>query len=117
MEHREPHGCFLKSLAVKDMPAEGVRDYNACNFLAENFVTASCEIERETHLAVRNVIRPQDVVLEIGGRYGTTSCEVSEVKCCQKSDFFGPRQEVSILVKKLCVHLKFCHRSQESFRL
>ena len=77
MENREPHGCFLKSLAEnKDRPAEGVRDYSACNFLAENFVPASCNIEKETHLAVRNVIRPQHVVLEIGGRYGTTSCEV-----------------------------------------
>ena len=79
MEISEPHGCFLKSLADKDRPAEGVRDYRACNFLAENFVPASCNIEKETHLAVRNVIRPQDVVLEIGARYGTTSCEVWEV--------------------------------------
>ena len=76
MEHREPHGCFLRSLAEKERPAEGVKDYSACNFLAENFVPASCNIEKETHLAVRNVITPQDVVLEIGGRYGTTSCEV-----------------------------------------
>ena len=76
MDHREPHGCFLKSLAEKERPAVGVRDYRECNFLAENFVPASCSIEKETHLAVRNAIRPQDVVLEIGGRYGTTTCEV-----------------------------------------
>ena len=79
MDHREPHGCFLKSLAEKERPAEGVRDYSECNSLAENFVPASCNIEKETHLAVRNVIRSQDVVLEIGGRYGTTSCEVGKV--------------------------------------
>ena len=34
-------------------------------------------MERDTHQAVRKLIQPSDTVLEVGSRYGTTTCEVA----------------------------------------
>ena len=34
-------------------------------------------MERETIMAVRKLISPSDGVLEVGSRYGSTSCEVA----------------------------------------
>ena len=34
-------------------------------------------MEQNTHTAVRRLIHPSDVVLEVGSRYGTTTCEVA----------------------------------------
>ena len=34
-------------------------------------------MEEATHRAVRRLIQPSDSVLEIGSRYGTTTCEVA----------------------------------------
>ena len=51
-----------------DRPAEPVTDYPNCNFFNENFMRAHCSVEVATHLAVREVITPEDVVLEVGAR-------------------------------------------------
>ena len=34
-------------------------------------------MERDIHQAVRKLIQPSDTVLEVGSRYGTTTCEVA----------------------------------------
>ena len=34
-------------------------------------------MEEATHRAVRRLIQPSDSVLEVGSRYGTTTCEVA----------------------------------------
>ena len=52
-----------------DRPAEPVTDYPNCNFFNENFMRAHCGVEVATHLAVREVVTPEDVVLEVGARY------------------------------------------------
>ena len=52
-----------------ERPATGVIDHKNCNFFTENFVRAYCGVEYDIHLAVRNLIGPDDVVLEIGSRY------------------------------------------------
>ena len=36
-----------------------------------------CPIERDEHDLVRKFISPNDSVLELGGRFGTTSCEIA----------------------------------------
>ena len=78
INYSAPHGCFLQSPIDKTLPAEGVRGpYSRCNYFTENFVRAYCSVEEETHVVVRKLITPGDVVLEVGSRYGTTSCEVA----------------------------------------
>ena len=85
-DHTQPRGCILVSEARKgganilfrilfdidircaDWPAEPVTDYANCNFFNENFMRAHCGVEVATHLAVREVITPEDVVLEVGAR-------------------------------------------------
>ena len=75
-----------------ERPPEGVDHYDHCNFFTEDFVSASCNVEKWTHEMVKTMIGPTDVVLEIGSRYvdvdealddvtdaryGTTTCEVA----------------------------------------
>ena len=49
-------------------PVNCKKDYLNCNFFNENFMRAHCGVEVATHLAVREVITPEDVVLEVGAR-------------------------------------------------
>ena len=51
-----------------------------CSFLMENFRPASCLIERDMFTAAADVIIPDDVVLEVGARYGTMSCALAEMQ-------------------------------------
>ena len=50
---------------------------DGCDFFTENFTPAWCGVETETIRAVRQLVLPSDGVLEVGSRYGTTSCEVA----------------------------------------
>ena len=61
-------GCLVKSQAKSNVPVKRVEDYVNCDFFREGFQQAYCGTEYETHLAVRNIIGPDDVVLEVGGR-------------------------------------------------
>ena len=45
------------------------KDYLNCNFFNENFMRAYCGVEAAAHDAVRKVVTPEDVVLEVGARY------------------------------------------------
>jgi hypothetical protein len=38
---------------------------------------AYCGVEWDMHLLVREVISPTDIVMEFGGRYGTTTCALA----------------------------------------
>ena len=76
ISYSEPHGCFLQSPVAEGYPTEAVKA-GVCNYFTENFVRAYCWVEEETHEVVRRLITPWDVVLEVGSRYGTTSCEVA----------------------------------------
>jgi hypothetical protein len=44
-----------------------------------SFSGASCATESIEHQLVRKYIQADDVVLELGGRFGTTSCEISKM--------------------------------------
>ena len=78
MNYSEPHGCLLQSPVDPGLKAEGVKEpYSQCNYFTENFVQAYCRVERDTHEVVRRLVTPSDVVLEVGARYGTTSCELA----------------------------------------
>lgn len=49
-----------------------------CTFLTEQGVSARCDIEANSGAMVQKWIQPTSVVLEIGSRYGTVSCAISE---------------------------------------
>ena len=70
-------GCILESGHYPDKPAQPVEDPRYCNFFNENFVKAYCSVEWDMHLLVREFIHPTDIVMEFGGRYGTTTCAVA----------------------------------------
>lgn len=48
-----------------------------CSFQDETGATAQCLLESPEHKLVRNHIPPNATVLEFGGRYGTTTCEIA----------------------------------------
>ena len=93
--YQTPFGCILNSIQREgeavihsfhlpdftlwpsDQPPRGVSSYQQCDFFTENFVRAYCNVEHDIHSAVRRLIQPSDVVLEVGSRYGTTTCEVA----------------------------------------
>lgn len=49
-----------------------------CSFMNEHNVSARCDIERNSGTMVLKWIQPTSVVLEVGARYGTVSCAISE---------------------------------------
>ena len=67
---------LLSCPASLELPPRGA-SFGLCDFFTENFYPASCDVEFLTVEAVRRVIQPSDSVLEIGSRYGTTTCEVA----------------------------------------
>ena len=50
------------------MQAVGVTksDLSQCSFLDENMRPADCRIEQDLHRLARQLVTPQDVVLEVG---------------------------------------------------
>jgi hypothetical protein len=51
---------------------------HGCSFVSLNpKISIECPIERDEHDLVRKFISPKDSVLELGGRFGTTSCEIA----------------------------------------
>lgn len=71
-------GCILESSHDPDRPPNAVKfPPNTCNFFTEYFQRAYCNVEWDTHLLVKQIIRPTDIVLEVGGRYGSTTCAVA----------------------------------------
>ena len=79
----EPAGCLLdndnnndnyhNSSARTFDPADPL----SCNFFMENWNTALCAAEWDMHLLVQQLVKPSDTVLELGGRYATTSCAIA----------------------------------------
>ena len=70
-------GCILESSHDPDRPSKSVKDPLVCEFFNEFFQRAYCNVEWDTHLLVRQIISPTDTVLELGGRYGSTTCAVA----------------------------------------
>ena len=50
---------------------------NKCSFLNHYNKNANCEIEKYEHILVQKYINNNAKVLELGARYGTTSCEIT----------------------------------------
>lgn len=48
-----------------------------CSFLDQNGQPASCTIEKPEHTLVNKYVKPGMVVLELGARYGTTTCAIA----------------------------------------
>ena len=71
------YSVLPSSLSPPGRPPRGVPDPPSCDFFTENFSRAWCGVETETHMAVRKLITPSDQVMEVGSRYGSTSCEVA----------------------------------------
>ena len=55
----------------------GFWDNICCSFITETSRPASCLIERDMFSVAKELITPDDVVLEVGARYGTTTCAVA----------------------------------------
>ena len=74
-----PVGCvFTPTIKHAGTPQSvGFWDNICCSFITETSRPASCLIERDMFSVAEDVITPQDVVLEVGARYGTTSCAVA----------------------------------------
>ena len=70
-------GCILESNHRPEFPPKSVEDPQHCNFFAENFQRTYCGVEWDMHVLVKNMIKPTDTVLEVGGRYGTTTCALA----------------------------------------
>ena len=80
VEDGRPVGCILESGPYPSQPPVAVGDPKNCNFLNEDFSHALCSIEWDMHMLVREVIKPEDIVMEFGGRYGTTTCEIAKMQ-------------------------------------
>ena len=63
------NGCIIKNENHVGRSVQGVEGYPNCLFFRENFDMASCLVEKLTHDAVKKIIEPEDVVLEIGSRW------------------------------------------------
>ena len=76
-----PVGCVLPPKKYSGVPRSvNWFDNICCSFTTESLRPASCLIERDMFSVVSEVIQPDDVVLEVGARYGTTSCAVAETQ-------------------------------------
>jgi len=51
-----------------------------CSFQAERSKLASCDMETDEHAVVSKYINKKSIVLELGARYGTTSCQIAHVQ-------------------------------------
>jgi len=71
-------GCVLETNYDPRRPPKSDEEPKPCEFFDENFQRAYCNVERDMHQLVRQIIRPTDTVLELGGRYGSTTCMVAE---------------------------------------
>ena len=74
-------GCILPPTAHHDAPQSvSWADNICCSFIMENNKPASCLIEEDMFSAAADVILPDDVVLEVGARYGTMSCSLARIQ-------------------------------------
>ena len=48
-----------------------------CPYLTEHYTRADCSVSVEIQVLAIELLHPTDVLLEIGGRYGTVSCAVA----------------------------------------
>jgi hypothetical protein len=72
-------GCILPSLTMTYEPSfPGLAtDMAPCPYLTDHYTRADCSISGEIKVLGIELLHPTDVVLEIGGRYGTVSCAVA----------------------------------------
>lgn len=69
LEHFGPRAHWNRAMATSPL--------SQCTFKDERGKKAFCSIEKPEHKLVRKFIPPNATVLELGARYGTTSCEIS----------------------------------------
>ena len=72
-------GCILPSLTMTYEPPSPwlATDMAPCPYLTEHYTRADCSVSGEIQVLAIELLHPTDVVLEIGGRYGTVSCAVA----------------------------------------
>lgn len=71
-------GCVLETTHDPSRPPKSDMFPKPCEFFDENFQRAYCNVEYDMHELVGQIIRPTDTVLELGGRYGSTTCSLAE---------------------------------------
>merc|ERR1719461_901168 len=73
-------GCILESSHDPLRPVFMSSHPRHCDFFDENFVKPDCSIESDMHEEVKKMITSNNTVLELGGRYGTTSCAIASLQ-------------------------------------
>ena len=73
-------GCILPPQVTPVSAAAGVSwwDELCCSFLEEDYTRTNCMVEEDIYNVLDQVMEEEDVVLEIGSRYGTISCALSQ---------------------------------------
>ena len=74
-------GCILPpQVTPVSGAAAGVSwwDELCCSFLEEDYTRTNCMVEEDIYTVLDQVMEEEDVVLEIGSRYGTISCALSQ---------------------------------------
>jgi len=74
-------GCILPPQVPQHSVATGVTfwDTFCCSFLEEDMTRTNCIVEEDIYNILGDILEEDDVVLEIGSRYGAVSCALSEV--------------------------------------
>jgi FkbM family methyltransferase len=67
-----PLSLYLTDKPPKIVTEEELSGKSKCSFLG-----ADCPLEIIEHRLVSEFVEPSDVVLELGGRFGTTSCQIA----------------------------------------
>lgn len=72
-----------RTSGVRKIPGEGrsrtIRK-NGCEAFEHGDLPFICEVELPEHFLVRKHLPPNATVLEFGGRFGTTTCQISEIQ-------------------------------------
>ena len=77
--HTSAIGCIIPSLTQTYEPPSPqlALDTSSCPYFNEQYTHVDCAISGEIQVLALDLIKPSDVVLEIGSRYGTVSCAVA----------------------------------------
>jgi len=73
-------GCILPPQVPPYLLPTGVTwwDTFCCSFLEEDTTRTNCIVEEDIYNVLGDIIEEDDVVLEVGSRYGAVSCALSE---------------------------------------
>jgi len=77
----QAQGCILPPQVSSNLPPVGVTKWDTvcCSYLEESLDRTNCVVEEDIYLILGDILEKDDVVLEIGSRYGVVSCAISAI--------------------------------------